>query len=103
MSNRKLLLLSGIFFGLLLFVALYERKQPTSEDAARAKKRLLDFKSEDVVGILIERPDLPKVEMKKSPAGRWTLAADPPGAADGPGADAIVSDLGGVELGGGGR
>ena len=98
MSNKKLFLLSGIFLGLLLFVILYERKQPTSEDAARAKKRLLDFRTEDVVSVVLERPDLPKVDLRKSPAGRWTLAADPPGAADGPGADAIVSDLGRLEL-----
>jgi hypothetical protein len=98
MSNRKLLLLSAIFLGLLLFVALYERNQPTSEDAESAKKRLIDFKSGNVVGVLLERPELPKVDLRKSPDGRWTLAADPPGAADGPAADAIVSDLGRLEV-----
>ena len=33
MSNRKLLVLTGVFLALLAFVVLFERKQPTSERA----------------------------------------------------------------------
>ena len=47
MSNRKLLILSAIFLALFLFVVVYERHQPNSEEAAKAKKRLVDFKPEE--------------------------------------------------------
>ena len=50
MSTRKLLILLGTFVGLLLFVVLYERHLPTSEEAAKAKKKLVDFKPEEVNG-----------------------------------------------------
>ena len=97
MSTRKLLLLTAVFLGLLAFVVLFERHQPTSEERAKASRRLLDFKAEDVTAVQIERPDLPKVELKRS-GGRWTLAADPEGRADGFTADGVVSDLGRLEL-----
>ena len=98
MSTRKLLILTGIFFALFAFVYFFERHQPTSDERAAAKKRLLDFKPEDVTALLLERPDLPKVELKKGPGGRWTIAADPPGRADTFAADALVSDLSRLEL-----
>jgi hypothetical protein len=98
MSTKKLLVLTGIFFMLFAFVFFYERHQPTSEERALAKKRLLDFKPEEVASVLVERPDLPKVELKKSPAGSWTVQADPPGRADSFVADNLVSDLGRLEV-----
>jgi hypothetical protein len=98
MSTRKLLILTGIFFALFAFVFFYERHQPTSDERAAAKKRLLDFKADAVTGLLLERPDLPKVDLKKGPAGRWTIAADPPGRADGFAVDALLADLGRLEL-----
>ncbi len=66
MSTRKLLLLTAVFLGLLAFVVLFERHQPTSEERAKAARRLLDFRAEDVTAVQVERPDLPKVELKKS-------------------------------------
>jgi len=97
MSTRKLLILTAVFLGLLAFVVLYERNEPTSEERAKAARKLLDFKAEDVVSLVLERPDLPRIELKKD-AGRWTLAADPPGRADPFAADNLVSDLGRLEL-----
>ncbi len=97
MSTRKLLILTAVFLGLLAFVVLFERHQPTSEERAKAARRLLDFRAEDVTAVQIERPDLPKVELKKS-GGRWTLVAEPEGRADGFTADGIVADLGRLEL-----
>ena len=98
MSTKKLLILTGIFFALFAFVFFFERHQPTSDERAAAKKRLLDFKPEDVTGLVLERPDLPKVDLKKGAGGRWTIAADPPGRADSFAADALVSDLSRLEL-----
>ncbi|HEV8267885.1 MAG TPA: DUF4340 domain-containing protein [Thermoanaerobaculia bacterium] len=98
MSNRKLLLLTAVFLFLLGFVVLFERHQPTSEEAAKAKKKLVDFKPEEVASILVERPDLPKVEVKRQEGSRWSLAANPPGPADGPTADALAADLSRLEL-----
>ncbi len=98
MSTKKLLVLTGVFFALFAFVLFYERNQPTSAERAEAKKRFLDFKPHDVVAILLQRPDLPKVELKKGPAGTWTLEGDPPGRADSFVADSLVSDLSRLEL-----
>jgi len=97
MSTRKLLILTSIFLGLLAFVVLYERHEPTSEEKAKAARKFLDFKAEDVASVVLERSDLPRIELRKN-AGRWTLAADPPGRADSFAADNLVSDLGRLEL-----
>ncbi len=98
MPTKKLLVLTGVFFALFAFVFFYERNQPTSSERAEAKKRLLDFKPHDVSEVVLERPDLPKVELKKGPGGTWTLEGDPPGRADTFVADSLVSDLSRLEL-----
>lgn len=98
MSTKKLLLLTGVFFALFAFVFFYERHQPTTGERALAKKRLLDVKPEDVTAVHLERPDLPKVELKKGRGGAWTLEADPPGRADAFVSNGLVSDLSRLEL-----
>jgi hypothetical protein len=98
MSTRKLLLLTGVFFALFAFVFFYERHQPTSGERAQAARRLLDFKPDDVTAVILERPDLPKVELKRAGKGSWSLVADPPGRADAFTADGLVSDLSRLEL-----
>jgi hypothetical protein len=92
MSTRKLLILTGVFFALLAFVVLWERHQPTSEERAKAKKRLLDLDAKAVAGLAIERPDLPRVELSRKD-GLWVLEGPKGGAADGVTADGLVSDL----------
>lgn len=98
MSTRKLLILTAVFLALFAFVALYERKQPTSEERAAQAKRFLEVKAEDVTGILIERPDLPKVELKREAGGRWHVENDPPGRADAFSVDGLLADLGRLEM-----
>jgi hypothetical protein len=98
MSTRKLLVLSGIFLALLAFVILFERKQPTSEERAKSAKRLADVNVEDVVSVLLERPDLPKVELFRHDKNRWTLKSEPEGPADGFAAENLVSDLGRLDV-----
>jgi hypothetical protein len=98
MPTKKLLLLTGVFFALFAFVVFYERRQPTSSEKAEAKKRLLYVKPEEVTGLLLDRPDLPKVELRKGPGGAWTLAGDPPGRADAFVVNSLVSDLSRLEL-----
>ncbi|MGE5346289.1 MAG: DUF4340 domain-containing protein [Acidithiobacillales bacterium] len=98
MSTKKLLVLTGVFFALFAFVLFYERNQPTSAERAEAKKRLLDFKPHDVTAVLLDRPGLPKVELKKGPGGTWMVEGDPPGRADTFVADSLVSDLSRLEL-----
>jgi hypothetical protein len=98
MSNRKLLVLSVVFLALLSFVVFFERHQPNSEEAAKARKRLVDFKSDEVTSIAIERPDLPKLDLSKGASGRWTLAGAVAGPADAVTADALVSDLARLEV-----
>ena len=51
MSNRKLLVLSLVFLSLLAFVVFFERHQPNSEEAAKARKKLVDFKTGEVTAI----------------------------------------------------
>lgn len=95
MSTKKLLILTGVFAALLAFVVFFERHQPTSEEAAKAKKRLVDFKKDDVSALTVERPDLPKLELKKGAGGRWMLAGEP---ADAVTVDALVGDLGRLDV-----
>jgi hypothetical protein len=98
MSTRKLLVLTGVFFGLLAFVVFFERKQPTSEERAKAAKRLAEFKPDEVASVTIERPDLPKVDLVRKEKGRWTVLNPPTSAADGFSADNLVSDLARLEV-----
>ncbi len=87
-------LLTAVFLALFAFVALYERKQPTSEERAAQAKRFLEIKADDVIGILIERPDLPKGELQRGAGDRWRVEADPPGRADAFSVDGLLADLG---------
>jgi hypothetical protein len=93
MSTKKLLVLTGVFLVLLAFVVFFERKQPTSEERAKAAKRLADFKSDDVTAVTIERADLPKIELVRREKNRWTVTNPPASAADGFAAENLVSDL----------
>ena len=70
MPTKKLLILSGVFLALLAFVILFERKQPTSEERAVSARRLADVNVEEVASILLERPDLPKVQLVRREIGR---------------------------------
>lgn len=98
MSTRKLLVLTAVFLGLFAFVILYERKQPTSEERSAQAKRFLELKADDVTSLLIERPDLPKVEVKRGPDGNWRLEAVPAGRADAFTVDGLLADLGRLEV-----
>ena len=98
MSTKKLLGLTAVFLALLAFVLLYERFQPTSEESAKARRRLIDFKVENVTSLLVERPGAPKVDVKKNASGRWQLAGDAGGPADSVTVDGLVSDLNKLEL-----
>ena len=97
MSTRKLLVLTGVFLALLAFVVLWERHQPTSEEVAKAKKRLLDLDAKEVAGLVVERPDQAKVELARKD-GRWLLGGPKGGAADAVTADGLVSDLARLDL-----
>jgi hypothetical protein len=94
MSTKKLLILTAVFLALLGFVVFYERFQPTSEEAAQAHRKLVDFKADAVSAITIERTDLPKVELTK-PGKSWLLAGEP---ADGAVVSAVIADLGRLDL-----
>ena len=98
MSTKKLLVLTGVFLALLAFVVFFERKQPTSEERAKAGKRLADFKADDVVTVAIERPDLPKVELTRREKSRWTVTNPPASSADGFAAENLVGDLARLEV-----
>lgn len=98
MSTRKLFILTSVFLALLAFVLMYERHQPNSEEVAKAKKRLLDFKADSVTAIRVERPDLPKLELKKDPKRGWLFAGDPGGPADKTTVDGLIADLNRLEV-----
>ncbi|MFI5181852.1 MAG: DUF4340 domain-containing protein, partial [Thermoanaerobaculia bacterium] len=55
-------------------------------------------KADDVTAVLIERPDLPKVELKRGPGGGWRIEAAPPGRADAFTVDGLLADLGRLEV-----
>lgn len=97
MSTRKLLLLTGVFLALLAFVVLWERHQPNSEAKAKAKRRLLDLDAKEVAALVLERPDLAKVELARRDGG-WVLEGPKGGAADAVTADGLVSDLARLDL-----
>src|SRR5512143_435873 len=98
MSTKKLLVLLGVFLALFGFVVLFERHQPTTEEAAQSKKRLLSFKPEDVASLSIERPDLLPVVVSREGPTRWRLDGKPAGPADSSSVDALVNDLSRMEL-----
>lgn len=95
MSTKKLLILTAVFLALLGFVVFYERFQPTSEEAVKARRKLLDFKAETLTGITIERLALPKVDLVKPGKERWLLAGEP--AEDGV-VSGVISDLGRLDV-----
>ena len=95
MSTKKLLILTAVFLALLGFVVFYERFQPNSEETVKARKRLLDFKAESLTAIIIERPNLPKVDLMKSGKDRWLLAGE---SADAGVVSGVISDLGRLDL-----
>lgn len=95
MSTRKLLVLTGVFLALLAFVFFFERHQPTSEEAAKARKKLLDFETADVAAVSVERPDLPKVALTRGPEERWLVGGEPADAAT---VDGLVADLARLDL-----
>ena len=97
MSTRKLLILTGVFFALLAFVVLWERHQPTSDEAAKARKRLVDLDPKEVSRLVLERADQAKVELVRED-GRWTLAGPKGGAADAVTADGLAADLARLDL-----
>jgi len=97
MSTRKLLILTGIFFALLAFVVLWERHQPTSEERAKAKKRLLDLNGDEVARLVVDRPDAAKVVLARKD-GAWTLEGPKGGPADSVTAEGLVSDLARLDL-----
>ncbi|HEX7528511.1 MAG TPA: DUF4340 domain-containing protein, partial [Thermoanaerobaculia bacterium] len=98
MPTKKLLVLSGVFLALLAFVVLFERKQPTSAERAKAAKRFVDVNAEDVASVLLERPALPKVDLLRREKNRWTFKGDPEGPADGFAAENLVGDLGRLDV-----
>src|SRR5439155_27000460 len=95
---KKLRVLLGVFLALFAFVFFFERHQPTTEEAAQAKKRLLSFKPEDVAALTIERPDLQPVVLTRLRASRWRIDAKPAGLADTGTVGARVSDLSRMEV-----
>jgi hypothetical protein len=97
MSTRKLLVLTGVFLALLAFVVLWERHQPTSEEKAKARKRLLDVDAKEVARLVVERPDQQKLELARKD-GRWVLEGPKGGAADAVTADGLVADLARLDL-----
>ncbi len=97
MPTRKLLILTASFLALLAFVVFYERHQPTTDEANRAKKKLVDFKPETLERIVVERQDLPKLDLHKK-ENRWILAGKTGGPADSPSVDSLVSDLNRLEV-----
>lgn len=98
MSTRKLLVLTGVFVALLAFVVFYERFQPTSEEREKARKRLLDFKAEDVTALTVERKDLPKIVLTRRGERLWSLAGPPAYPADPAVVDPLLGDLGRLDV-----
>jgi hypothetical protein len=98
MPTRKLLILSGVFLALLAFVIFFERKQPTSEERAKSAKRLTDVNVEEVASLLLERPNLPNVQLVRHEKNRWVLTGEPEGPADGFAAENLASDLGRLDV-----
>jgi len=98
MPTKKLLILSAVFLALLAFVILFERKQPTSEERAKSAKRLAEVNVEEVASLLVERPDLPNVQLTRREKNHWVLAGEPETPADGFAAENLASDLGRLDV-----
>ncbi|MCK6683087.1 MAG: DUF4340 domain-containing protein [Thermoanaerobaculia bacterium] len=97
MSTKKLIILTGIFLALPSFVVFFERHQPTSEESAKARKKLLDFKADTLEKLTLDRGEQGKIELVKTD-GRWSLTGSASGAADQSVVDSLVSDLNRLDI-----
>ncbi len=98
MSTKKLLFLTVLFLGLFSFVYFFERHQPTSAEVAKARRNLVDFDPEEVIGLAIERTDLPTLAITKNASKKWLLSGDKAGPGDNGAIEALVSDLKRLEV-----
>lgn len=88
MKFRNTLLLLVVALGLFAFIFFYERKLPSTRDAAEREARVVTFDREKITGISLVNNEQ-KIELRKSAEGKWTLDAPVKDRAD----EAAVSQL----------
>lgn len=104
MRPRTLLILAGLVIGLVLFIFLYERKLPSTEERLQRAKRLLSFEADQVSTLVIEwegkttKLERPPKGTDKGTERPWKLVDPPLGLADQPAVDRLVSDLARLEF-----
>lgn len=75
MNPRKLFLLTGAVLALLVFILLFERRMPTTEERDRKGPLHWELPADRVESVRLERQDstLGTVELKKGEGGAWLL------------------------------
>jgi hypothetical protein len=72
MKTKNLIILAAVVIVVLAYIMLFERHRPTSDEStAAAEKVLRDFERDDVMGIVIDRPE-GRVRLEKV-GGEWRL------------------------------
>jgi hypothetical protein len=72
MKSKNLIILATVVIAVLMYILLFERHRPTSDEAAKAAEKVLrDFERDDVVGIVIDRAE-GRVRLEKH-GEQWRL------------------------------
>lgn len=73
MSSRKILILTGLVVLLFGFIVFFERKMPTTSEAAQKKELLWDLPVDQVETLRLEQSGSPAVELKRTGPAAWRL------------------------------
>ncbi|MEP6769649.1 MAG: DUF4340 domain-containing protein [Acidobacteriota bacterium] len=73
MSSRKILVLTGLVLLLFGFIVFFERKMPTTSEAAQKKELLWDLPVDQVETLRLEHSGSPAVELKRTGPAAWRL------------------------------
>ncbi|MFN2632682.1 MAG: DUF4340 domain-containing protein [Thermoanaerobaculia bacterium] len=73
MSSRKILVLTGLVLLLFAFIVFFERKMPTTSEAAQKKELLWDLPVDQVETLRLEHSGSPAVELKRTGPAAWRL------------------------------
>src|SRR5438046_2786971 len=91
MSFRTTLVLFALALGIGLFIGLYERNRPNTEEANRRAQNLINFERDKIDGLVIQNGD-ERIELKRTDK-KWRLESPVKDLADGSTVENLVFDL----------
>lgn len=93
MSPKKILVLTGLVLVLFAFIFLFERKMPTTSEAAQTKDLVWDLPEDQVESLHLEHPVAAPVELKRTAPSVWRLTRPESYPADAAAVGGVVSQL----------